>query len=261
LVLSPLLRSALESFEHASEQYVQGTDKSRRICVQHCDQAVELLLKEKLRAIGESIYEKGGRTVEFHDALHKLMHNKGVKIPEAANLELVHDQRNIIQHRGAEISKQDAEFYMKTGYDFIKRFLKDELGFKIENVLDKRYFAPFEEEIVQGYEIVDVKEVVRVTKSHSANAATAVLLSYQRLVNDLSKLAASVDLPKDSEPEAVLERLVSSRRLPQVAIPKFKMISEFRNMIAHTDRLPTVEEMADFGKQFAYLSDALSTLK
>lgn len=55
-----------------------------------------------MRTLGESIYVKGGsgRTIDFHDMLNHLGNNKGIKIPEHPDLEIIHDQRNIIQHRG-----------------------------------------------------------------------------------------------------------------------------------------------------------------
>jgi len=100
LSLSPLLKFGLESLEHALEQYIIGTDKSRRFGILHCDLAIELILKEKLRTLGESIFIKNGRTLDYHDVLNKLINNKGVVIPEHADLELIHDVRNLIQHKG-----------------------------------------------------------------------------------------------------------------------------------------------------------------
>ena len=44
---SPLMKFAIESLEHALEQYILGTDKSRRFSILHCDQAIELEIPAK----------------------------------------------------------------------------------------------------------------------------------------------------------------------------------------------------------------------
>ena len=105
LAISPILKFALESFEYSLEQYIQGTDKSHKFCILHCYQAIELIIKEKMRALGESIFKNQGRTFDFHDALNKLINEKGINIPESPNLELIHDLRNVIQHKGATVSE------------------------------------------------------------------------------------------------------------------------------------------------------------
>jgi hypothetical protein len=113
--LSLLLTFAIQSLEEALEQYKRGTEKNRRFSVLFCDQVIELTLKEKKRALGESIYVKGGsgRTIDFHELMNDLRNNKGTRIPEYPDLEMIHDQRNIIQHKGGTISEQEAQYYIE----------------------------------------------------------------------------------------------------------------------------------------------------
>ena len=80
-MISPLLKSAIEIFEHAVEHYMAGSDRDRKLTVLHCDQAVELILKDKVRDSGESVFLKNGQTIAYHDAI-KLLESKGIKISE-----------------------------------------------------------------------------------------------------------------------------------------------------------------------------------
>jgi hypothetical protein len=51
----PLLKAAIDALEEAIDQSRKGTNKGNKFCVLFCDQAAELILKEKLRSVGVSI--------------------------------------------------------------------------------------------------------------------------------------------------------------------------------------------------------------
>jgi hypothetical protein len=54
------------------------------------------------------------------------------------------DERNIIQHKGATVSVTEVEFYIKKTFEFLKRFLKDELKLDLYKIVDRRYYGIFE---------------------------------------------------------------------------------------------------------------------
>src|SRR6266849_5563449 len=133
---SPLIRSAFEVLEHALWHYFRSdTSLDRKFALLHLDQGVELLLKERVRKFGTSIYKNNKKeTISTWEAF-EILANKGCGIPERADLELLHDDRNEIQHRYSTPSPETAVFHMENGLRFVERFLKDEFQTEIRNVL------------------------------------------------------------------------------------------------------------------------------
>ncbi|MCC2631848.1 MAG: hypothetical protein K0S20_547 [Patescibacteria group bacterium] len=132
---SPILRHALESLDHGLDHYIVGNEKDRKFCILHIDQAVELLLKEKIASQGKDLYKTDGQTLNFHESLKSL---KDIPIPESTRLQEMHDVRNTIQHRGYTPDEISTGFYVEIAYSFIKRFLKDEFDITIEDEVEKR---------------------------------------------------------------------------------------------------------------------------
>ncbi|MGA3168137.1 MAG: hypothetical protein ABSF14_18695 [Terriglobia bacterium] len=104
----------------------------------HVDQAVELLLKERVRAGGKSIYKNPKETITIWGAYDILADDLRVAIPERPDLELLHEERNNIQHKYANPSPEDAAFHIEKAMSFIRRFVNDELK------LDIKLFVPSE---------------------------------------------------------------------------------------------------------------------
>lgn len=248
MALSPLLAFAMDSFEEAVKKYVEGTEKSNKFCVMHCDNAVELILKEKLRDMGVSIYEKNGRTVDFHDAMNTLENNRGVKIPERADLELIHDQRNIIQHKGATVSKNETDFYVKKTYDFIKRFLKDALNLQLKDILDARYLEIFEQKTKK----VEIKDTIKFTDKAEgrvipvAEFLSTVLVEYRSLSMAIGELASKKSRGDKFPPTGMVDNMISEGTLPKDAKQYFTIVSSLRNEVAHTGKVITEDEMKHF---------------
>jgi hypothetical protein len=140
--LSPLLRSAMETLDHGLWHFLRSeTSTDMKFALLHVDQAVELLLKEKVRSAGRSIYKNPKETISIWGAYEILEKELGCKIPEKADLELLHEERNSIQHKYANPSPQDAAFHVEKAVAFIRRFLKDELGIRIEDHVSSEHLA------------------------------------------------------------------------------------------------------------------------
>jgi hypothetical protein len=137
--LSPLLRSGLEVLDHGLWHFFRSdTSTDMKFAVLHVDQAIELFLKEKVRASGRSIYKNPKETITVFGA-YELLKALGIKIPEKPDLELLHEERNNIQHKYATLSAEDAAFHIDKAMRFLKRFLKDELGVLIEAHVPTEY--------------------------------------------------------------------------------------------------------------------------
>ena len=138
--LSPLLRSAFEVLEHGLWHFLRSeTTTDMKFAILHIDQCIELLLKEKVRKGGESIYKGPKETITIWAAYSILEQKLNCIIPERPDLELIHEERNSIQHKYANPNPEDSAFLIDSAMKFIKRFLKDELGLNIEDYIPVEY--------------------------------------------------------------------------------------------------------------------------
>ncbi len=104
-----------------------------KFAILHVDQSIELFMKECIRSRGKSIYKNPKETIGIWGAYEILEKELKVSIPEKPDLELLHEERNAIQHKYLNPSDEDAGFHIQNGVRFINRFLKDELS---ENLYD-----------------------------------------------------------------------------------------------------------------------------
>src|SRR2546422_2786626 len=110
--LSPLLRSAFEVLNHGLWHFFRSnTAADMKFALLHVDQAIELLLKERVRAGGKSIYKNPKETITIWGAYEILANELHVNIPERPDLELLHEERNSIQHKYSNPSPEDAGFH------------------------------------------------------------------------------------------------------------------------------------------------------
>ena len=138
--LSPLLRSAFEVLDHGLWHFFRSdTSADMKFALLHVDQAIELLLKERVRAGGKSIYKNPKETISIWGAYDILTNDLKVAIPERPDLELLHEERNNIQHKYANPSPEDAGFHIEKAMLFIRRFVKDELKLDIKQFVSSEF--------------------------------------------------------------------------------------------------------------------------
>jgi|APCry1669189204_1035204.scaffolds.fasta_scaffold06154_3 hypothetical protein len=138
--LSPLLRSAFEVLEHGLWHFFRSTTSTdMKFALLHVDQSIELLLKERVRCGGKSIYRNPKETITIWGAYTILETELGCTIPEKADLELLHEERNSIQHKSSNPSAEDAAFHIANAMQFINRFVKDELKLNLSDYISSEY--------------------------------------------------------------------------------------------------------------------------
>jgi hypothetical protein len=138
--LSPLLRSAFEVLNHGLYHFFRS-DNSRdmKFALLHVDQAIELFLKERVRAGKISIYKGPKETITLWGAYDILENKLNVVIPEKPDLEFLHEERNNIQHKYANPSADDAGFHIQNAMGFIRRFVQDELKLDLREYVSTKY--------------------------------------------------------------------------------------------------------------------------
>ncbi len=104
----------------------------------HIDQAIELILKECVRAGGRSIYKNPKETITIYGA-YDILDELHIAIPERPDLELLHEERNNIQHKYANPSPDDAAFHVGKAVAFIARFSKDQLKLDLKDYVPSEY--------------------------------------------------------------------------------------------------------------------------
>jgi hypothetical protein len=138
--LSPLLRSAFEVLEHGLWHFLRSTTTTdMKFALLHVDQAVELLLKERVRRGGHSIYKNPKETISIWGAYDILDTKLSCSIPEKPDLELLHEERNNIQHKYANPSPEDAAFHIENAVKFLSRFAKAELGLDLADHVSSEF--------------------------------------------------------------------------------------------------------------------------
>lgn len=133
---SPLMRSAFEVLEHGLWHFTRSdTTVDMKFAIMHVDQAIELVLKERVRVGGQSIFKQGGKeTISIWKA-YDILEEMEITVPERPDLEILHEERNGIQHRHSNPNPDDATFMVTSGVAFIHRFLDEELDVSlVENV-------------------------------------------------------------------------------------------------------------------------------
>lgn len=142
---SPLLRSAIEVLDHGLWHLLRSdTALDMKFAVMHVDQAVELLLKERVRTGRKSIYKRGGKETISIWAAYDLLEEIGCQIPEKADLEILHEERNGIQHKHSNPDPDTAFFLIETALEFIDRFLRDEMELELSDFVSVAHLEEFD---------------------------------------------------------------------------------------------------------------------
>lgn len=94
------------------------------------DQAIELFLKERVRAGGKSIYKNPKETISVYRAYEILADDLKVAIPEKPDLELLHEERNSIQHKYLNPSSDDAAFHIHKAMGGVSTIVSILRGFR-----------------------------------------------------------------------------------------------------------------------------------
>lgn len=140
---SPLVRSAFEVLEHGLSHYLRSnTPKDMKFALLHIDQAIELLLKERVRKGGKSINKPNNpkETISIWGA-YDILQTLNCNIPERPDLELLHEERNNIQHKYANPSPEDAAFHVENAMKFVDRFVRDELKLNLSDFIPSDFLA------------------------------------------------------------------------------------------------------------------------
>ncbi len=133
---SPLFQSSMELLGHAVTHFNGPKELDRKLLILHLANAVELILKDMLLDVGESIYKNPKETVTITHCLECLK-AKGTVIPFLNKIELLIDERNALQHRFGSPNELTAIFYMNISMEFFREILKQHYKKDLDELLEQ----------------------------------------------------------------------------------------------------------------------------
>jgi uncharacterized protein YutE (UPF0331/DUF86 family) len=250
---SPILKNAVESLEHAIDHWSSGSAKDRKFAILHLDQAVELILKERILSLGASIYKRDKKTTVSAGEALEMLREMGHSVPEAPQLELLHDERNQIQHRSSSPDQETTTFYMEAGLHFVIRFLQDELRADPGALFSQDVMEVFEDrdprtklasmiESARGSVESDPRESIL------SSAIAAELLLQTKFANEASEIESA---PLD----AFARTLEGKGLITQQQIQSIHELANLRNTFSHGEAEPRPDE----ARRALHLIDGLRT--
>lgn len=246
---SPLVKSAQELIVHGLEHFTMGIDPlDFKLAILHLDQAVELLLKEKVRMLGVSIYKSDLKTtINIHNCYETLSQKK-VDIPEKANLELIHDERNIIQHKYSNPHEDTAGFHVENALQFFERFLFEEFKIKLTDFVPNRLLESNRLRVVSPN--AKIRTLLRSAAGNVLrDPSSSILSTSTALESALQTSWLNIKESTRSKPwsrkNMVLD-LTKSQLLSHEESTTALSLLDIRNKIAHTEEVPSSDEAENY---------------
>ncbi len=239
---SPTFRHSVESFQHGLEHYLEGTPLSRKFAFLHIDHAIELLLKEKLKQLGESIYKSNNETLNLHEVI-KSLERKNVPVCEKPRVEDLHGIRNLIQHTGHTPDEDETRYYLEIGYTFYKNFLKEHMQDSLSNHIGMHYIRLMEG--TSGEEEKIDQTIIKIEKNLSADPANAILIS-SRLIEHLLNIYRRKKGIKPFRPMLFIDMMYKEKLITKQEQDNFKLLWAVRNRTVHTLDSPSTKDAKEF---------------
>lgn len=249
-----MLRQAVNALRHGLEHLDLGSPEDRAFAFEHFDQAAELLLKEKVRQLGESIYRRGHESITLFGAKRKL-EQRHVQVPFWSDVEVMHERRNVAHHVGDVPDEDTTKVYLSAAMPFFETFLHDQFGYDLDHLLESTGVSlpgkprkPVDKLLAEARRTVNTQP-----RSSIMTASTAVEL----VARPLAKHPEERSLPI----REIGRRMVQSNLWSQQDFLKFERFLQIRNRAAHgakdpsrTDATFAVEAAKDWVEKLSRLS-------
>lgn len=137
---SPLFISAMELLGHSVELLDAGDGKKNKFIILHLSNAVELLLKDMVVDKGQSIYEDNNKnTINVWKAF-KILDINEVVILQRPYIEMLIDDRNIIQHKFGYPSRESVVYYLDFVIALFQSCMHDHYAIEFDDIAEE-YFT------------------------------------------------------------------------------------------------------------------------
>lgn len=244
---SPLFQSAMELLGHSIEHFNGNSELDRKFVILHGANAVELLLKDLLLDLGESIFSKPKETLSIHSAV-RILREKNVSLPGFNKIELLIDERNALQHRYGSPNELTTIFYMDATFDFIRQAVADHYDLDLDEVLPQftkaSELAAFK--LRQPSDDSELENLKRLATVHPVGAFLSAMAYQERLILDaLEQIygddSRAVRFPMSPTSVRMLER--HGVKIDEELSRELLDLRRTRNMVSHGRGEPTVAEV------------------
>lgn len=237
---SPILTSSLEVMEHAIEHFNMGENRDFKLAVLHADNAVELMLKELTRFKRIRLINKKGQSISYYDCIDKLA-EKDVEIPELADIDLLHTERNLIYHMGNQPDRRKTEWLIfDVGLNVIKRICKEEFGYDITE-FSKLFRIP--SEIEQDIEAIRNEMVnmyyLETMSSLKWKGYSSTLVSAFSGIEALLRETKSLEIRSQKD---LMKKLESEKIFSEKLTKDIEKLRQLRNSVIHGMSKATEEQ-------------------
>jgi len=236
----------MELIGHSIKHYNGTEELDRKLVILHLANAIELIFKDIVLNLGESIYKNPKETVTVY-ACFEMLKSKQMDIPLRNHIELLIDERNAIQHRFGSPNELTCIYYMTIAEDFFRQ------------ILDKHYQKDFDEVMSQFAARDDwavfrmrkprneseLENLKRLSKVHPLGALLSAMTYLERKMYDFS---LAIGLGK----QFVMSRswnYMSHRYFQRFGIDipedlerEIDEVRDIRNSAAHGRKEPTRQE-------------------
>src|SRR2546428_6607705 len=233
--MPPMLREAVNARSDGPEHLDLGAPEDRAFAFEHFGQAAELLLKEKVRQLGESIYRRGHESITLFGAKRKL-EQRHVQVPFWSDVEVMHERRNVAHHVGDVPDEDTTKVYLNAAMPFFEGFLHDQFGYDLDHILENvgvslpgKPLKPVDKLLAEAR-----RTVITQPRMSIMTASTAVEI----VARPLAKHPDERSLPI----REVGRRLVQSHLWTQQDFQKFEQFLQIRNRAAHGAEDPSRTE-------------------
>jgi hypothetical protein len=236
----------MELLGHSITHFNGTGELDRKLLILHLANAVELILKDILLDLGESIYKNPKETVTVTGCLESLR-AKGFNAPYQNKIELLIDERNALQHRFGSPNELTAIFYMTIAVDFFKEILKIHYKQDFDEVVvqftpDKDLAAFLMRKPKNESELENLKKL---SKVHPLGALLSVM-AY--LESKASAFRHEIGLAQEmgfGYPLMFLTRYLVRLGIdvPEDLVKEMDEVRRMRNLAAHGRKDPTREDV------------------
>jgi hypothetical protein len=263
---SPLFIHAVELLNHAMELFRQSDERKYPFIVMHLAECVELLLQDRLIDAGQSLYEGAKSSPLPISKVLDLLKKEHVKIPERPFIDFLFEDRTTMYHRFERQELKTIYRYIDEVTAFAKRFLRDEYGVALADILlelgqseqDVQIFGVLEG---QGNVLAFLDELFAL----SPESATLQAFNFvEEKFVDLSFLQASYFDPRvkkaflhtsqrSAEFEQLLEQLVTDKFFTRSLVKRIATLRSARNYAVYhnasvQDNAPDWEDALEIAK-------------
>ena len=140
-MLSPMLQMALDLLVHGLQHFINGDPLDHRLRDPAFGPSCRIKPEGTCASWGQAVMKPGGKeSISLLDA-YKNLEELDVLIFERANLDLLHEQRNQIQHLFASPDGNTTRFHLDNTLFFMARFLSDEVPLRLLDYIPDELLA------------------------------------------------------------------------------------------------------------------------